>query len=451
MPDLRILWSMPRHLVCATALAVASLAQAQAASPAAQETAIVARATELGATDVTVQTLPDGGQLLGGRLEGAQFAIAIPKAWAHEAVVYAHGYTLPGMPVAVAANPAGNDAPIVLQAAYRAGFAAAHSAYDKAGMGVQTGAGNSLRLRDLLAGLEASDIYIAGFSMGGNIVMSLVEDHPDAFAGALAGCGVTDGWESQMGPLFDMRAAYNVLTEGTPYALPGVKDVTTSALPMTPPADYAGPTLAYVQQQMARVAMPVLALWGAAAKAPDGPEARIVRQLVAIGGFPEDVASLVLPLAIIALGADDMKGTFGGQIYGNRTKVYNPVGMTSEQAKAFNASIQRFDADAAAIAAARRWHQVNGRLKHPLIAVHNRLDPLVPYRNADALRRLVEAHGSSQWLAQFTLPDMREPLPLGGLDGLAHCGFTVEQMSQSLSALREWVKTGTRPSASAVE
>lgn len=420
------------------------------AEPPPNQEAVATEARALGAQNVSVRALDDGGLLLNGDLEGHQFAVAIPADWNGEAVVYTHGYTLPAMPIAVADDPSAANGPSILQVAYGEGYAATHSAYDKPGMGVKSGVTNTLRLRDFLADLGMERIYGVGASMGGNILMAMIEQRPDAFDGAFAVCGVTDGWESELGPIFDMRAAYNVLTAGTPYALPGKSDVTMSALPMTPPADVAGSPGQFAQQQPLQLAVPILSLWQAAVNDPAGPEARIVRQVTAIGGYPEDVASLFYPFMVIGLGADDMRASFGGQIYGNRGKIYHPVEMTAAEIAAFNAAIQRFDADPAAQAEARRWHQVTGHFKTPLIAIHNPGDPLVPYSQAEGLTRHAQEAGSSGLLAQYRLPDMREPLPAGDIEGLSHCGFTQAQLSQGLGALRAWVNEGKIPSASAI-
>lgn len=407
---------------------------------------VTARADAFGVEGVETRGLDDAGLLITGKLDGRPFSIAVPDDWNGDAVVYAHGYSLPGTPTAVAANPAAPDAPMILQMAFGEKYAAAHSAYDKAGMGVESGAAASLRLRDLLVQIGAKRIFAMGVSMGGNIVMTMIEQNPDAFDGAFSGCGVTDGWETQMGPILDMRAAYNVLTSGTPYALPGIQDVTASALPMVPPADFQGSAEQFVQQQSARIAAPILALWSAAVKAPQGPEARIVRQLVAIGGFPEDVASLLYPLVIISLGTDDMRATFGGQFYGNRAKDYRPVEMNDAEAAAFNTAVQRFYGDNDALASARRFHQVRGTFRKPLVAVHNRLDPLVAYAQAEALTRHARNGGTEALLLQYSLPDVREPLRFG-VEGLAHCGFTKPQMAEALGLLRAWVIGGQRPHA----
>ncbi len=53
-------------------------------------------------------------------------------------------------------------------------------------------------------------------------------------------------------------------------------------------------------------------------------------------------------------------------------------------------------------------------------------------------------------LAQYTVPGTKAPLPVGGVEGYTHCGFTPEQMTATWNALKGWVETGTRPATDAV-
>lgn len=448
-----LLHSLNRGLCGAAAAAVLiaagpGLARAQTLAadfrPTEAQTQLLQRAAALGATGITAKGAAGGGMVLGGQLEGRQFAVAIPAGWKGDALVFAHGYTRPGTSLHVADDPTafGAGGSGIMRVAYDDGLAAGHSAYDKSGMAVKTGAANTLRLRNFLAALGAHRIYVSGSSMGGNIVMALIEQEPRAFAGAFAQCGVTDGWEKELGQLTDLRLAYNLLTEGTPYALPGLQDATRSALEIIPPAGENGD--AFRTAQTARLVAPLIALFRAAEKAPNGPEARIIRQVASIGGFEPEIASFFYPLVTLSFGADDMRATFGGQIYGNTDKVYRSNEMTPAEAEAFNRKVQRFSADPAAVAEARRWRQVTGRFRTPLVTLHNRIDSLVPYAQAEGLRRIVEASGNSARLLQITAPAAQWPLPIGG-KGYDHCGFTPDEIQTSWRALRTWVETGVRP------
>ena len=414
---------------------------------------LVARANRLGATDIRTQPAPQGGFILGGKLDGDQFAVAFPANWNGNALLFAHGYSTPGSPIAVSEDPIGKGtgAGGMLSAAYEDGLAAGHSAYDKAGMGVQTATENTLRLRNFLTKLGTKRTYISGASMGGNIVLSLIEQYPRAFAGGLAVCGVTNGWESLFGQLIDMRITYNYLTRGTPYALPGEQDATRNALPTSPPAGDATNAEAYRWGQVSKIALPVLSLFKAAAANPAGPEARIARQVAAVGGFEAEPSSVAFPLVTGTLGADDLAETFGGQIFDNSNKTYVLPEMTAAEQAVFNAGVQRIRADRAAVTNARLWHPATGRFRVPLVTMHNRIDSLVPYSQAVALGGIVRKARNERRLVQFEVPATKAPLPVGGLEGYTHCGFSTEQGATAWRALYNWAETGKRPAPDAVK
>lgn len=67
------------------------------------------RAIAQQATDVEVKARDDGGFIVNGKLEGDHFAMAVPANWNGEALVFAHGYSVPGSPIAVSEDPADKD------------------------------------------------------------------------------------------------------------------------------------------------------------------------------------------------------------------------------------------------------------------------------------------------------------------------------------------------------
>lgn len=418
----------------------------------AAQSALVAKARANGATDVVAHPAPAGGITLVGKLEGDQFALSIPVGWKGDGLVYAHGYSTPGTPVAVSEDPtAPGTGGGMMRFAYDDGVAVGHSAYDKDGLGVETGTINTKRLRDFLVRLGARRVYATGDSMGGGIVVTLLETWPGAFAGGLARCGVVGSWKTLLGQLYDMRAAYNVLTKGTPYALPGEQDIRRSALSTTPPAGSAMDAKTYGWTQLTRIATPVLALFDAARKDPAGREARILKQVAAIGGFDVDPGSIAFPLVTVALGADDMAATAGGLPYGNVGKVYASDTLTPAEAAALNRDIQRIAASPAALAYMTRWHETTGRIADPLVTMHNSIDSLVPYAQEAMLTAAVRKAGTTRLLAAYPVPPLRAPLPVGGVEAYTHCGFTPAQTKAAWTALRGWVQTGTRPAADAVK
>lgn len=435
----------PLLLISATAIA----ADAPSMQLTPHQNALVEHAKGLGATDITLAAAPDGGFTLDGKLEGDQFALAFPANWQGDALLFAHGYSTPGTPLAVATDPVAKaPGSGLLGAAYAQGFAVGHSAYDKAGLGVETGVANTKRLRDFVAALGGKRIYVMGDSMGGGIVVTLLEMYPRAFAGGFARCGVVDSWQELLGRLIDMRLAYNALTKGTPYALPGEQDVRRNAIAPEPPAGTPDALAQmYVFGQIGKVGGPPLALWAAAQKDPNGREAKIARAVTAIGGFDYDAAALAFPLVTASLGAEDMAATAGGWVYGNVGKVYTAPGLSEDELAALNRGIQRVEAAPQALAYLKQWHTATGMLSTPLVTIHNRIDSLVPYAQEEALGAAVAKAGRGRYLVQYGVPPTKAPLPIGGLEGYTHCGFDKAQTLAAWNALRGWVETGAKPSA----
>lgn len=433
-------------LAIAAALSVASCSTPAPSSLPPAQASFAARASAQQATDVAVKARDDGGFTLNAKLEGDHFAMAVPANWNGEALVFAHGYSVPGTSIRVSEDPVEKDpSGGLMKGGYAQGFAVAHSDYDKAGMGVETGVENTLRLRDFLARMGITDIYAAGGSMGGNIVLAMIETHPTAFKGALSGCGLVDNWTDEVGLLIDLRALYIYYTKGTPYALPGETDLTRSALSPIPPTGMGVMNEPFRLLQMKRIADPVAALFKAARETPGGAEAKIIDKIASIAGVTPEPASLIVPLMTASLGMDDMNETFGGGVYDNSAKVYASPLLSPEEAAALNRDIGRVRADPAAVAYADRWRRTTGRFSVPLVAIHNRVDSLVPYSQFEGLIRKVEAAGNADRLLAITVPEVMAPLPGTGLEGLAHCGFTPDQLGAAFDALQSWATTGQRP------
>lgn len=429
---------------------VAAPRAAAAFAPTSAQAALLAKTRRAGAQGLTISAAPAGGMILNGTLEGRAFVLAIPPNWRGETVLFGQGYATPGSAPTVPADPLAKDpGGGLFNHLYGEGVASGIAAFDKSGIATESGAKNTMRLRALVASLGGDRFYAVGGSMGGSIVMALIERYPTAFSGAVAMCGVTQGWRPLIQQLTDMRGAYDILTAGTPYALPGEKDLTRSALPVTPPAGDATPGDAFREAQKMRILTPVFGLFLAAKANPAGPEARIIRQVAAIGGFAPDPAALGAPLYSAALGMDDIVATMGGLPIGNRGRVYAPPEMTPDEAADFNRKMQRYDADAAAVAYARAWREAAGTFQIPLVTAHQTIDALVPFSQSEGLGRVVAEAGNSERLAQYALAPTRMPLP-GGLEGFTHCGFSPDQNIAAFEAMRDWVRSGKKPGADAV-
>jgi len=201
--------------------------------------------------------------------------------------------------------------------------------------------------------------------------------------------------------------------------------------------------------QMKRIANPVLALFEAAKVQPGGVEDRMIRRIASVTQFEPEAASFIAPLLTVSLGMDDLNASFGGLIYDNSAKVYHSALLADEENAELNRRIERVQAAPTAVAYADRWHRITGRFDTKLVAIHNQIDSLVPYAQYQGLiQRAGEAQNDTN-LLPFTVPTMQTPIPGSDMKGLAHCGFTPDQIATAWNSLVRWTAEGQRPEISA--
>jgi pimeloyl-ACP methyl ester carboxylesterase len=413
------------------------------------QTLLVNAAKEAGATSLTARRLDDGGLLMNGKLEGRRFNMAFPWRWNKQVMLFANGYRPPGFPLDIPENPLADDVGGAFHRfPYEQGFATGRSAYDKPGVGVQTGVESTYRLKRFVDKLGATRTYLMGASMGGDITVALIEKYPQDFAGAVASCGAVGGWTPEAGWAIDIRAAYNYFTRGTAYALPGEQSLARSALSVPPsglPKEIAIP-LVFVQ--MKRIVGPVEKLFAAAAADPKGQESRMIDNIVAVAGTQRDPAALILPLSLTTLGMDDMVETAGGSIYDNTAKVYSSPYLSAQENAALNAGIERIKADPKAVAQADAWYQPTGKFPAKLLTIYNAIDPMAPSTlHEPLLREAVERAGNLDHLVQRSLPPRRDLVAATKMEGYVHCGFTPDQIGEAWNDLRAWVELDRKPAA----
>ena len=411
-----------------------------------EQSALVDAARRAGAGALSATPLDDGGMVLDGELDGRRFNLAIPWRWNKQAMLFANGYRPPGFPTDIPDSPLAGDSNGFYRTPYAQGFAAGRSAYAKSGMGVQTGVESTYRLKQLVDQLGATRTYLIGASMGGDITVALIEKYPQDFAGAIAACGAVGGWRAELGWAIDLRAAYNYFTRGTVYELPGNKSIARSALWMPPQGLIKPLSIPLVLLQSKRVFAPVVKLFAAAAANPSGAERRIIDNIAAASGTQADPAAFALPLALTALGMDDLNQTFGGSIYDNSAKAYSSPLLSAAENAALNQGIERIKADSGALAYADSWYQPTGKFQTRLLTISNAIDPLAPSTiNEPLLRAAVERAGNLDHLVQRSLPAQRALIPTTSTDGYVHCGFTPDQVESAWNDLRAWAETERKP------
>ena len=91
------------------------------------------------------------------------------------------------------------------------------------------------------------------------------------------------------------------------------------------------------------------------------------------------------------------------------------------------------EADAAARNYVRNNTDFNGKIRHPILSVHNIVDPLLVVANESAYAELNAAKGKEDLLFQTYTT------------GVGHCNLTGPQVLTAIGAIDLWVRTGVRP------
>lgn len=120
-------------------------------------------------------------------LEGAPYRIEIPAHWSGELVMLLHGYEPKGAP-RQQPWPQNEATPVFLAR----GYAVAESAYRTQGWSVAEALPDIERLRQHFVATYGKPrrTYVAGFSLGGHLALASLEQHANAYSGALSLCGV---------------------------------------------------------------------------------------------------------------------------------------------------------------------------------------------------------------------------------------------------------------------
>jgi alpha-beta hydrolase superfamily lysophospholipase len=355
-------------------------------------------------------TALDGASAHFGQIGRAAYRIEMPDAWNGELVLYAHGFAGFGTEVAVESPPRALRQYLVAN-----GYAWAASSYSENGYVPGIGADDTLALkRHFAEGFgEPERTYIAGASMGGNVVALALENHASEYDGGLALCGALGGIEQ-----IDYLASWVAVAEYT------------SGL--TFPIGEPGANLAPVfLTELPRIL-----------GAPDAPTeqgrqfASVMKHLT--GGPRPFFAEGFREQYIVNFGLvmiDPERKLLVNRAATNAHDSYEidaGLGVTAEQ---LNANVRRYPSDPAARNAEAHPDAVptTGRITVPLLTLHNTGDLFVPISMEQSYRAKVEAAGKGDLLVQ-------RAIRAGG-----HCKFSEQELTAAFADLVAWVKDGTKP------
>jgi hypothetical protein len=247
-----------------------------------------------------------------GLLDGAAYRIDVPTNWNHSLVVFYHGYALQPVSFHVAARLTAQQIPF-----FERHYAIAQSAYSETGWALQQAYPETESLRRYFTRKYGQPLstYVAGRSMGGDLVSITLEINPRPYLGGLDFCGSVGPAYQFFERRFAMRAAFD-------HYFP---DVMPPLVPV--PADY-GDTIADRDKVLA-------------ALRANPANATLMRNLT---GLHSDL-DLAHDIAYWTFLVGDMQRRGGGNPLDNRNYIYSGTSPTSSASDLeLNDKVKRYTA-----------------------------------------------------------------------------------------------------------
>lgn len=335
-----------------------------------------------------------------GQLGGAPYRVDIPANWNGELVMLLHGYEPQGMP-RESPWPRNEMTPVFLAR----GYAVAASAYSSQGWSVEQAVpeNETLRAHFVERYGAPSRTYLVGVSLGGSIALASLEQHGDAYSGALTMCGVnlpaTTAFDD--GIVTPLVAFDYLYPKALGLAAGGLAD------PDSPPM---------VDPEAIEASL----------KTNEGAATSLAARLEV--PRPALAGSLMLDYLVLR----EMQARAGGFPVDNRATAYAGFGDDA----AFNKGVRRYSGDPGAMRYLDERSNLTGRIGKPLVIQPNNDDPTVPKRFNAVYPGLAKTAGKADELV--VLPPV----------GAGHCDFTAEQTTAAFAALTDWVEKGRKPSDS---
>lgn len=336
-----------------------------------------------------------------GLLDGAAYRIDIPNGWNHSLVVFYHGYAIRPDSFHIAERLVGQQLPF-----FERHYAVAQSAYSQTGWALQQAYPETESLRRYFVKKygQPAETYVAGGSMGGELVSITLELNPKPYLGGLDLCGAVGPTYESFERRFALRAAFD-------HYFP---DVMPTLVPV--PADYEDTFADYEKVLAALRANPASAV--------------LMRNLT---GLHTDT-DLAHDIAYWTFVVGDLQQRAHGNPFDNRNLIYTGTSTSSSATDLeLNEKVRRYAANPTARAYLMRHYTPNGHLGRPMLALHTIYDPVVQLGQLPLYDHIVQAAGFGDNLVQQYV------------DREGHCNFTQDQIGDAFDELVHWTHGGPKP------
>ena len=389
----------PLALVCALVLSACS----DSTMPTSPDT------SDLSGTSLQAAKLAGAGSLT-GEVGGAKYYIEVPENWNGDLVLFAHGYVSPDYPIENM-DPSELEVGKRIQILQR-GYAWAVSARSENGFAVQEGVKATHQLRGLFTSRVAAPnrVYLSSGSMGGLIMLRLLEQHPGKYAGALPVCAPIVGAGGFWDGAFHTRSLFD-------YDYPGV----LAGDALNPPAGANGNDM-----------------FGAAFNAVlsnPGPAHELAAALPVPFEFADDFELALTVGTQIFFGDPVLLGELkdrahSDDVFDNLMTVYSGTSNDTE----LNAGIDRFESSPQARNFFANWYTPSGDLTAPVLSIRTTRDQTVSPNLDPLFAARVAAAGRSDMFVWRQI------------DRFGHCAISsADEYGPAFDDLVNWVENGVIP------
>jgi pimeloyl-ACP methyl ester carboxylesterase len=301
------------------------------------------------------------------------------------------------------------------------GFALAWSSYNVNGYAVESGYKSTHELRGrAVTAVKPNRVYLMGFSLGGQIVATLMEKYATSYDGALPMCGPVAGSTRQLAYVGDARAVFDY---GFPGVLPGT-DPTKPAItvPEPPQIAWSDTDADLTNDTVSRIRSAVNGDPTLAAKL-----ANVTQVKLPYADNGQLVDSWLAILYFAARGVNNAMWLAGGNPYGNGSTTYSGMPTSAENTH-LNNTIIRYASLKKAVDYFKANYDTTGNISRPVLTLHTNQDPAIPFWHEAEYGKKVSAQKKTSNLAQQYV------------SRYGHCAFNEKEVVSALNSLITWAE-----------